>query len=211
MRILVEGSGLSGREALVESLAAVYRDAGYVVRTNRGGFHKGLAHRFMNSKKTISRMEAGLVSWLLCLQYICDFIAYLVAPTTRQVWIQESYVDHSIAFAEAFHHSVAAAVLRGLSKLLPGFDAYVFVTSSHLEKVRRYLRSTKRDAVDRLVLTEPDLSLAIERGLERRLAEKGAVSIETDGMTTFDTLQAACCHIDRLTTAPKAVFLRHAA
>ena len=195
MRILIEGIGLSGCQSLGDGLVQQLARRGRMVDAGSDGKAVGWLNRLSGYVLRNFHPESVLLAWTLVLSYSVEL--FRPRPLGGGViHIQVGYVDQAIALCETFGHRLPAALLRVMARWLPRFDKEVYLTASHLERMRRYLRKPVNNPMGRLVLTEPDHMLELDQRLSERMSARGVEVLATDGLDTDDVLDAVMAGLE---------------
>lgn len=193
MRVLIDGMDLSGKSTLAQGLTEALNRLGIPARRNVGGLHAGRATAMAQAAYRARPPGDGAVAWAFFASALSDAIFGPASP--GEVLVQEAYTDHSVAFAEAFGHRGVSLALRALRPALPRFDLIVYLGASLETRRRRYQSRPKNDAVDAMLLTDPERFQAIDDRLRALLTRRGALIIETDGLCASEVLAATLSRV----------------
>lgn len=189
MRILIDGTGLTGKGALADSIEQALVDAGFEVRVGRGCISSPRINAAAEWALRALRPGSPIALWLVGLGVLMDAFCAPRRHDSESIELRIGYIAEAIAVADALGHGLSAWLLRSIARLSVDFHVTICLTSTHLERVRRYLRASSNTPIERLVLTDPDRSLEIDRLHHRWHADRGATLLATEGRS-----QQELCH-----------------
>jgi len=214
MRILIDGSELSGKQGLIQDLHRVLSEQGADVRVSSyclSSTRLGYAVDWCHAKL---RPGNRLTLWLSVFAVAVDALLSRRHATRDRLVLHKGYIGHALGIAKAYRRPGVVWALSKLSLVAPNFDLQLCLSASHLEKVRRYLRREENTLLERLVLTEPDRTLSLDQAQLHWYEASGATVLDTDGRTANDLTKRALTLIEaRVKARPLTgtVFVSHAA
>ncbi len=196
--ILVTGTDLAGKTTLVNGLVVGLKDKGYDVVANKFDLQKTQLMNYARHLMDENWEERKLViNGLLALSFLVDGLTY--KPPQNSIFIQDSYVERTIAYCHAYNISQVEQMLRLFSDKLFHFDINIYLTADIETRRKRLLAMENRDFFDNLVFRDPHKSECMDGKLESIAQnEKSYLKIDTTPLSIPEVRDAALKHIGAL-------------
>jgi thymidylate kinase len=162
-KILITGIDLTGKTTLIENFADELKKRGIDYRLNKSDLVKTTVYSL--AKKLMDEKEDPLViNSLLFSTFFIDAEDY---SPSDDILIQDSYFCRTIAYCDAFNVPYISEILRNHRFEFVGFDKVILLQSSFESKINR--NSRELDDMDKLLLTNPEITKIMETSLEQEI------------------------------------------
>ena len=164
MKILVDGMDLTGKSTLAFELARTLRGTRRTGALRRNFLARAAERRYRSGADPSGRAQ----TWLFAASALGDARAALPPG----VLVQEAWVEHTIALAQAFDRPIAAHVARLAALALPRFDVAILLVADRRTRRARLASRKNPDVLDRLLVDDPARAERIELGLHCEMARR---------------------------------------
>lgn len=206
MRVLVDGMDLTGKTTLAWRLVEELRANGVPAVRQVGPVVPSGLSRWTQRAYRRHAPGSAPVSWGYA---ACAAVDALLGDDGAEVLVvQEVGPDHAAAFAEAFGRLLPARLIDALRPWWPRWDFAVNLRARLPTLQARYRLRDRNDAVDTLLFTDTERFMAIEDRLSKRMHDRGAMTLQTDGLTPSELVQAVRPWVEDAWWARQATRLR---
>lgn len=168
--ILIEGTELSGKTALVCSLEKELSAKGYRVHLNTGPLRKN--NPLVNIPLTLG--ERLRSSWLREVMYTVSLMTdNFPTEANTDFFLQERHFPSVMAYSRVFNPFGINRHLGGILRLTyPFFDTNILITVNPLLRLTRVKERKNKTWLDRMIEENPRLATNLERELKDILSKE---------------------------------------
>ncbi len=177
-RILFEGTELSGKSTIIQSVYRALNEKGYEVVVNSGPLQKNskkvsLPLNFANRTKSQTLRELGYSASM-----IFDRVSNEIGS---DYFLQERGFPSVVAFSRVFNHlGVNRYFGRIIIPFYPHFDYNFLISASQEDRIKRLSERKNNTWLDELVESDPEKILTIEDEIRKVMSnEKNYAEINT--------------------------------